>query len=425
MFNFGGGFGGFGGHDHGHPQREKEVDTNKYYDVLGISKTASGPEIKKAFHKLARKHHPDKGGDEDKFKEMRTAYETLSIPEKREVYDRFGEEGGPGASSMSDIFDLFTGQGRQGRGGGKARRRRGEDVVFPLKVALEDLYNGMTKKLRLTKNVLCSTCDGQGSKSGKSTKCRGCNGSGLRVVVRQLGPGMIQQMQTTCPDCDGEGSCVSDADRCPKCKGGKVVKEKKTLEVYIDKGMRHGQKIPFQGEADQSPGTDPGDVIVILQQKDHPVFGREGLNLFIQKKVSLVEALCGVSFTVTHLDGRVLRVVTGENGEILTPGEVKCIENEGMPQHKNPYVRGGLFIEFQVEFPPSGTLSNAQKKKLRSLLPPPINMEVGADADCEECVLSTVSLEEIRERQRAYRAQAEVYDEDDDDEHHGHGCRQQ
>lgn len=434
---FGGFPGGGGGHEHfmGGQERE-EVNTEEHYETLGISKGASQTEVKKAFRNLAKKNHPDKGGDEEKFKEMQNAYEILSDPEKRELYDQYGDEGvqnggGGGGHGGIDIFDLFNGGGGRRGQAAKSRKRQGENVVFPLKVTLEDLYNGMTKKLRLTKNIICGTCTGMGSKSGKSTTCRGCNGSGRRVVVRQLGPGMMQQMQTQCPDCDGEGDCVSDSDRCPKCKGNKVVKEKKTLEVYIDKGMRHGQKVKFQGEADQAPNTDPGDVIVVLQQKDHPNFGREGLNLFHRRKISLVEALCGATFLISHLDGRQLRVCTGKNGEIITPGQVKCIENEGMPQHKNPYVLGGLFIEFELEFPPDGTLTNAQKKKLSGILPPPINMEVGSEnAEYEEAALSSVSLEEVRARQRAYRSQTNAYDEENDEGGGGGGgggghCRQQ
>ena len=141
-----------------------------------------------------------------------------------------------------------------GGGGGRDPRSRGkqkgEDVVFPLKVALEDLYNGTSKKLRLTKNVLCGQCGGKGGK-GEGT-CRDCKGQGVRIVIRQLGPGMIQQMQTACAACKGTGSLIAEKDRCKKCAGEKTTKEKKTLEVFITKGMRHNEKITFTGEADEA-----------------------------------------------------------------------------------------------------------------------------------------------------------------------------
>lgn len=425
MFSFGSGF-DFGSHGHHSSREAKEVDNDEFYDILKVDKNASIPEIKKSFRKLAKKHHPDKGGDEEKFKEMQLAYEVLSDPEKKQTYDEHGKEGlgeNTGSSGgMRDIFDLFS-------SGGSSRRQRqkGDNVNFPLKVTLEDLFMGMSKKLRLTKNVLCSACNAHGSKSGQPTTCRACKGSGVRMVVRQLGPGMIQQMQTTCSDCGGEGNTISDADRCPKCLGSKVVKERKTLEVFIEKGMKHGQKIPFKGEADQAPNADPGDVIVVLQAKDHRTFGREGMNLFIQKKITLLQALCGFSFTITHLDGRIMNVSTISNSEIIKPGEVKCIENEGMPQERNPFVRGGLFIEFEVEFP--NKLSEIKKKKLQNILSDSFANTIETtpiDGQYDEVQLSNVSLEEIRERQRAYKAQ-EVYDEDEESahEHRGATCRQQ
>lgn len=132
------------------------------------------------------------------------------------------------------------------------RERKSEDVAHPLNVRLEDLYKGAVKKLQLTKNVICSTCTGKGSTKENAVKsCSGCRGQGIRIVMRQLGPGMVQQMQVKCPDCDGQGEIIKDSDRCPKCKGEKTVQEKKVLEVQIEKGMQHGQKIPFRGEADQ------------------------------------------------------------------------------------------------------------------------------------------------------------------------------
>jgi len=207
MFNFSD-FGDMGGgHSHGRgraPPRKPAADTTKFYEALGVSKTADAAEIKKAFRKAALQHHPDRGGDPEKFKEVSKAHEVLSDPEKRALYDEGGEEavsegaqgGGPGG--MSDIFDMFGMGGRGGRGGG-SRVRRGEDVIFPLKVTLEDLYNGCAKKLRLTKNVLCQPCGGKGGKGGKDATCRDCKGQGVKMVIRQIGPGMIQQAQVHCP----------------------------------------------------------------------------------------------------------------------------------------------------------------------------------------------------------------------------------
>lgn len=425
-----GGFPGFGGfHEEG---PSEPIDNEGYYKVLGVDKDATPQQIKKAFYKKAMTHHPDKGGDEELFKEMQAAYETLTDEEKRARYDQGGkaalEQGGGGATSMHDIFEMFTG------GGGHPRRRgkpKGDDVVFPLKVKLEDLYNGMSKKLRLTKNVICVQCTGQGTKSGNTSKCHDCNGTGHRMVVQQIGPGMIQQMQTRCMACKGSGSVIPDADRCLTCKGKKVTKEKKTLEVFVEKGMRHRQKIVFKGEADQSPDTEPGNVVVVLQMLEHPHFVRDGMNLVVQKKVGLVEALCGTVFTITHLDGRKVRVNTMNTGEVIKHGQVKSVEGEGMPRRGSPFEKGHLFIKFDVVFPDDKSFSQNQKKKLRNILPLPLNdADAGGPAphDAEDVTMTDVSMEEVRARQEAYR-KAEAYEEDeDDDHHHGHGgaqCRQQ
>jgi DnaJ family protein A protein 2 len=197
----------------------KKSDNTRYYNVLGVSKSASQEELKKAYRKLAIKNHPDKGGDSEKFKEISQAYEVLSDPEKRDLYDQYGEDalkegmGGGGAShNPFDIFEsFFGGGGGQSFGGGSSRgnrrQRRGEDVVHPLKVSLEDLYNGTSKKLSLSRNVLCAKCKGKGSKSGASSQCSGCQGSGTKISIRQLGPSMIQQMQHVCSECKGSGLC--------------------------------------------------------------------------------------------------------------------------------------------------------------------------------------------------------------------------
>ncbi|KAJ8340145.1 hypothetical protein SKAU_G00347780 [Synaphobranchus kaupii] len=138
-----------------------------------------------------------------------------------------------------------------------------------------------TTKLQLNKNVLCSTCNGQGGKTGAVQKCVACKGLGMRVMIRRLAPGMVQQMQSVCTDCNGEGEVISEKDRCKKCEGKKVVKEVKILEVHVDKGMKHGQKITFGGEADQAPAVEPGDIVLVLQEKEHGGRGkRERLRPF-------------------------------------------------------------------------------------------------------------------------------------------------
>jgi len=294
------------------------------------------------------------------FKEITKAYEILADETKKKLYDEGGEEavenGGGGGGDPHDIFSAFFGGG--GRGRGQRGPQKGEDLVHPIQVDLENLYNGKTVKLSLTRDIICTGCKGSGSKNpGANTTCQSCEGNGVKVVMRQIAPGMVQQMQMKCPDCDGSGSSVKLKDRCEVCKGKKVCSDKKVLEVQIDKGMKHSQKITFAGEADQKPGILPGDVVFVIQQKEHKLFKRKNDDLLIQHKIPLVEALCGASFHVKHLDGRTL-VVKTLPGELIRPGDVKTIEDEGMPMHKNPFVKVTLFPFFQfvvalVSFGPS------------------------------------------------------------------------
>ncbi|XP_050371612.1 dnaJ protein homolog [Argentina anserina] len=403
----------------------KKSDNTKYYEILGVSKTAAPEDLKKAYKKAAIKNHPDKGGDPEKFKELAQAYEVLSDPDKREIYDQYGEDGlkegmQSGGHDPFDIFSSFFGGGGSPFGGGGMpggsrgrRQRRGEDVVHPLKVSLEDLYLGTSKKLSLSRNVLCSKCKGKGSKSGASTKCGGCQGTGMKVSIRHLGPSMIQQMQHACNECKGTGETISDKDRCGQCKGEKVVHEKKVLEVHVEKGMQNGQKITFPGEADEAPDTITGDIVFIIQQKEHPKFKRKGDDLFVDHSLSLTDALCGFQFVLNHLDGRQL-LIKSNPGAVVKPDSFKAINDEGMPMYQRPFMKGKLYIHFSVDFPE--TLSLEQVKALEVALPSRASSQQLTDMEldeCEETTLHDVNMEEEM-RRKQHQAHSEAYDEDDD-----------
>jgi len=388
-------------------------NNTKLYDILGVAPDSNEATIKKAYLKLARQYHPDKNPEgAEKFKEIQLAYEILSDAEKKEVYDKYGEEGlkegfgGPGFDH-EDLFSFFGFPfGGSRRGGGPPRKRKGKDVMTAYPVSLEDLYLGKETKFQLDKTVLCPTCKGKGSSKPNSvTKCQGCDGTGITVTMRPLGFGMMQQLQERCRQCGGEGEVIKSKDRCKKCQGNKIVDEAKILDVFIDKGMQHGQKLVFKEEGDQQPDVIPGDVILVLQQKEHPIFKREGDDLIIEKKITLLEALCGFKFTITQLDGRVLAVKSKEK-EIIRPGDIKSVEREGMPQHKNPTVKGDLLIKFDIEFPPDGSISSAAIKALSQSLPKPKDVFISPEA--EECFVSSRNAQVNGQGRRRGR---EAYDE--------------
>ncbi|KAK8747223.1 hypothetical protein OTU49_016691 [Cherax quadricarinatus] len=401
---------------------------NKLYQALGVSRTASDSEIRRSYRKLAKEYHPDKNpAAGDKFKEISFAYEVLTDPQKREIYDRYGmkglQEGDNNFAGAEDLFGHFFGGGGPfgglfgGFGGGfrNAQRRgprRGENTIHKLKVSLEDLYNGKVSKLQLSKNTICTACGGEGGPAGALQPCRNCNGRGVKVTITQLGPGMVQQMQSRCPECDGEGEVINERDRCQVCMGRKVTPQTKLLEVHVDKGMKDEQRITFRGEGDQMPGVEPGDVIIVLQEKPHEAFQRSGSDLMMKQTITLTEALCGFSRVVKHLDGRNL-LIKHPPGSVLVPGCVRGIEKEGMPFHKNPFEKGDLYVRIEVEFPDNYFASEGKLKELEAIL----GGRPAAPAlpeDAEE-----VNMSDIEETPSMGGNRGQYYDEDDDHPHMG------
>jgi len=408
-----------------------------FYAVLGVDREASESQIKSAYRKLALKHHPDRnpGKEEEaatQFKEVSRAFEVLSDSQMRSRYDQFGEEGLEGGGGMGggmgmDPQDLFSqlfgggGGGFFGGGGGRQRPsgpRKGKDLVHKVKVSLEDLYKGKTTKLALQKHVLCGKCGGKGGKEGAVKTCNGCNGQGVKIILRQMGP-MVQQMQQTCPDCNGEGEIINAKDRCKGCNGKKVSNERKVLEVNIDKGMKDGQHVTFSGEADQAPNTIPGDVVIVVEEKPHERFRRKGDDLYMEMNIDLLTALAGGHFAVKHLDDRYLMVNIAA-GEIIKPGAIKVISEQGMPAYRH-HNHGQLIISFNVEFPES--IPSEAFEHLEKALPArPALPKIPKDFIVDE-----VSLEDADPTRQQRARGADDMDEDEDGHPQGAGvsCQNQ
>ncbi len=337
-----------------------------YYEVLGVSKSATDVEIKKAYRRLAMKHHPDRNkgdaGAESKFKEAKAAYEVLKDSEKRGTYDRFGHDGlragsggqgGFGADGFGDIFgdvfgDIFGGARR---GGGGPQVFRGADLGYDLKLDLETAVTGDSVEIDVPTQVSCETCSGSGAKQGtRPVTCSACGGVGQ--VRMQQGFFSIQQ---ACPACKGVGTTITDP--CTKCHGRGRVRKIRTLSVKIPGGVDDGDRIRLSGEGEAGRNGGPaGDLYVELRVKPHKIFSRDGANLSCEFPVSIATATLGGEIELPTLNGVVvLKIPAGTQS-----GKVFRLRGKGVTTVRDPRL-GDLFAEIAVEIPINLT---AEQKKL-------------------------------------------------------------
>ena len=355
-----------------------------YYAVLGIDKKASPEEVKKAFRKLAQKHHPDKGGEEAKFKEITEAYSVLSDDKKRREYDTYGQAfaGGnpnPGAAGAGqnpfggfdfsqfqqgfgggnvefDLGDIF-GDMFGARGAGRTRTPRGRDISIDLEIPFKESIFGTTRKVLIAKVSACDLCKGSGAKPGTELEtCKTCGGSGRVHETRNSILGQFTNVRT-CDTCGGSGKVPKE--KCPECKGHGVKRKQEEITIQIPTGIESGEmiRLPQQGEA--LKGGTPGDLYAKIHVTPHPTFRKEGSNLVMRLPVKLTDALLGAKVSIESLEGKTLEVTLPQ---MKKAEEILRVRGRGVPVDK---VRGDLLIHLEVALPQK--LTHKSKKALEDL----------------------------------------------------------
>lgn len=343
-----------------------------YYSLLELNKQASADEIKSAYRRLAKKYHPDvyaSSGDKDKkdaeekFKEIKHAYEVLSDPQKRAAYDQYGSEDGPmggaggfdfgnfaGGGGFGDIFsDIFNSFGG-GNSGAKRRARNGDDIEVVLNLSFKEAVFGLNdKEVTFSRIEKCHVCNGTGAKSSDAVRtCSKCSGRG-RIVMNQRTPFGVMQTERVCDDCNGAGKIITD--KCAECKGNGRLRKQRTIRVNIPAGVDNGQMLTMRGEGGAAPGVDGerGNLILVFRIAPHPLFNRDGVNINFELPITIFQAATGAKIDIPTLD----KPVTIDIPEGTQSGTVLRIKGKGV-KHLRKDAYGDLFVKVLVEVPKLG-----------------------------------------------------------------------
>ncbi len=350
-----------------------------YYEVLGVDRNASASDIKKAYRKLAIQYHPDKNPDnkeaEEKFKEAAEAYSVLSDPDKKARYDQFGFEGVNGAGGaggfsgagmdINDIFsmfgDIFGGRGGFGGGfggfGGSSgpAKHRGSDQRVKVKLTLQEIANGVTKKFKLKKYVTCTHCNGSGAENGAVETCPDCKGTGRVVRTQQSFFGMMRS-EVACPRCNGQGKIIKN--KCPHCNGDGITMGEEIVEVNIPAGVYEGMQLSMRGKGNAGKYNGiPGDLLILVEEEKHPTLVRDENDLIYSLLLDIPTAALGGFAEIPTIDGKAK--VTIDPG--TQPGKVLRLRGKGLPS-LNGYGKGDIVVNISVYIPE--TLSKEEKKRI-------------------------------------------------------------
>jgi len=347
-----------------------------YYDILGVEKKASQEEVKKAFRKLAQKHHPDKGGNEATFKEITEAYSVLSDDRKRREYDSYGQTfaggAGPGPGGFDpsqyggfgqggvefDLNDIFEGFGDIFGGGQRGPRvKRGRDISIDIEISFKESVQGVTRTVLLTKVSACDTCEGSGAKPGTDMDtCKACNGNGKVHETRNSPLGSFTSVRT-CSECDGVGKIPKE--KCATCSGRGVVRKEEEIKIQIPAGIDAGEMIRLTGAGEAIKGGVAGDLYIKVHVKPHDVFKKDGVNLRMQLPVKLTDALLGSTVSVTTIDDKVIEVKVPAMDKTE---EILRVKGKGVAYGSGT---GDLLIHVSVAMPKK--LSGKAKKAIEDL----------------------------------------------------------
>lgn len=403
-----------------------------YYEILGLERNADESEIKKAYRKMAVKWHPDKNPDnkeeaEKKFKQIGEAYEILSDPQKKQIYDTYGEDGlknggmgnGDGgfpfqSSNPDDIFKMFFGD-QMAFGGMPGRNRhnalqKNEPKIVNIPVTLKDLYNGSKKKITLKIKQLCERCLGYGGE--KLTSCDDCKGMGIKIIDRMIGPGMVQRSQGICETCLGNKKIA--ATPCKECSRAGVKQVDKQFILTIEPGCEDNDKKLFEDMGDQSLNSVHGDVIFILKEEPHKKFKRIGNNLIYYHSIMLCNAIIGSTVSFDYVNDQPGSQINYRINSIIKDNSYTILKGKGMPIKNSNGKFGDLYVVYNIKYP-TKTFSQIDKDQLKKILPYEDDLKIN-EPSINVSLHDAFNIESLKRNARDARD-----DERNHERGHGHG----